>query len=232
MNSDILHKVALAKSTASAKRDLSEKIESKNNPKRQDLIKSAIKDLERLTEDLTNWLSKSSSDNLLRHSVKAELADTYGMLGGLYRRLEELDKSIEMYKLGKDIEVEGLLESTYNRVNYIVLTVLQNPESLAEESTLQLIGDTANIVQRQVDGTRYDQWWAWADLGQLYLLSGKNYEATKSYRNFIPKVNSRALVSHLNVLRSLQAALQGTKPDIAHMIVRIIEELSEYTLNT
>src|ERR1700730_18009845 len=47
--------------------------------------------------------------------VRAELADTYGMKGGIFRRAGELDSALAAYTTGAGIEETDNLPATYNR---------------------------------------------------------------------------------------------------------------------
>ena len=57
-----------------------------------------------------------------RKLIRMERADTYGMKGGVYRRLGQEEKALDMYEEGLK-EEEKDKESTYNLVNTITLAV-------------------------------------------------------------------------------------------------------------
>jgi hypothetical protein len=61
-----------------------------------------------------------------------ELADCWGIRGGIYREEGEVGKAIDAYDKGYALEVDPKYEiaSTYNTVNRLVLRLLRDPRSL------------------------------------------------------------------------------------------------------
>jgi len=64
----------------------------------------------------------------------SELADCWGILGGIYREEGDIKKAIDAYDSGYKFEKEPKYEiqSTYNTVNRLVLPLLTHPELLKE----------------------------------------------------------------------------------------------------
>jgi hypothetical protein len=117
-----------------------------------------------------------------RSNVAHRLSDSWGRLGGMFRRANRLDDAIDAYRVGKDIEAEfGLLDS-YNLGNWIAVRVLRDPGAVGAMHAE--IDQAMRLLSRQVEGARRDQWWAWADLGMLALLDGEPALARAAYEGF------------------------------------------------
>src|SRR5207247_2062200 len=80
----------------------------------------ALSILTQATEQLEKFREDQSIDEDSAKEVRAALADTYGMKGGIYRRLNQLQKALEQYRLGCEIEKQDK-QSTYNLSNVITL---------------------------------------------------------------------------------------------------------------
>ena len=110
-------------------------------------------------------------------SVRAELADSWGMKGGILRRAGRLPEALDAYKKGLEYESGD----SYNLTNSVVLRLLINP--LQFHQSRAQIEDARAEVDRQRP-VRSSQWWFWADLGLLELLSGQEDRALDAYRHF------------------------------------------------
>lgn len=116
------------------------------------------------------------------------------------------------------------IQDSYNMANAIVLKILMYPETL--NSQMDEIISARDIVQKQVYGPRIDQWWAWADLGILSLLSGNLIEATQAYERFWEAgARVQDCNSTLDVLRDLSQALRTSHNSVADSINQIIGRL-------
>jgi len=153
------------------------------------------------------------ADDDYKETLSRELADCYGMKGGIYRRWAALDtahskamlrKAAEMYNEGLKYEIND----SYNLFNSIVIQVLLEPMSI--DKHYPRINECVVVIQEQVKGSRIDQWWAWADLGLCNLLLGKEDDARLAYERFT-RTGSRAqdYDSILSVLKNLESAFQG-----------------------
>jgi hypothetical protein len=115
------------------------------------------------------------------------------------------------------------LADIYNRTDVITLEVLRDPGRLpALGVTVQ---ETLAVVQAQTEGQRRTQPWAYADLGLLNLLAGRDHAARTAYLNFVRTGPERPYAeSTLDVLRALRAAV-ATVGDVAGFdeAVRIVE---------
>jgi tetratricopeptide (TPR) repeat protein len=168
------------------------------------------------------------SPNLLsrRNRIAEKLADVYGQQGGRYRSMGDLDKALEKYVRGREIEQDaryGIVNS-YNLTNSLVVPILQDPANLAK--SLESIRKAAGEVARQARGKRRDQWWSWADLGLLSLLSGDEDQALEAYRQFLRAGARDADVARtIDLLRELRDCLREAEPDIARRFGVAIEFL-------
>lgn len=145
-----------------------------------------------------------------RKECAHRLADYWGRLGGIYRRADMVPEGIEAYGHGKEIERRYQLDDSYNRTNWIVLTLLQDPGKLG--ALEREINEAIDLIQAQVQGPRRDQWWAWADLGLVCQLGGRPVESEVAYEHF-RQAGARPAdyKSVLPVLEQLQATFEPSE---------------------
>src|ERR1700693_4132274 len=170
---DIFLQVTTLKESAKANRDFSD-------------YESALEDLNQAVEVLMQEASTTHEDSYKDH-IDRELADCYGMKGGIFRRLAQtkqsdaklfklyLEKAKDCYKNGKEFEKDD----SYNLSNFIIINILIDPMQLIYQQPS--IADVLAKIQEQVMGKRRDQWWAWSDLGLFKLLSGDKQGALEAY---------------------------------------------------
>ena len=167
---------------------------------------------------------ETTNDDGERHEAARKLADHYGQLGGVCRRAGQLKSALDSYTRGAKLEQDWQLDDSYNRTNAIILTLLIDPGRLPA-----LVGEiekTAELIRSQVDRTRRDQWWAWADLGVLNLLVGRQHDALWAYDHFASTGALRGdYESTLTVLRELRASLFQVQPARAAALAGTIEHL-------
>ncbi len=147
----------------------------------------ALSDLEEAVEILTGPTDASLGGGSSR--VAAELADTFGMIGGIERRWglstagaerqRHLERSVIAYDEGFGLErsLPHAEESTYNRVNRLIGRVLLDPNVLAAagDPTADLSGDlrqAEEILTDQLLSARQKDPWGYSDLGIIRLLRG------------------------------------------------------------
>jgi tetratricopeptide (TPR) repeat protein len=149
-----------------------------------------------------------------QNTLAFHLADCLGMKGGNLRRLDRLPEALACFKHGRTYEESKHLNvpSSYNLVNAIVLPL----ETGTRTAELQddLTGAVV-AIQRQVDGERRNDRWAWADLGQCQLLLGDRDGAIKSYKRVRELGNAETVESVVTVLRRLARAIGKTEPKMA-----------------
>ena len=67
-----------------------------------------------------------------RKEYAHRLSDYWGRLGGIYRKADMTEEAVEAYRHGMEIEKEYRLDDSYNRTNWIVLQVLDDPARLPD----------------------------------------------------------------------------------------------------
>jgi hypothetical protein len=145
-------------------------------------IESQRKSVGILQDELDSLEADSLASADERKECAHRLSDHWGRLGGIYRRANMDPEGIDAYRHGMEIERQYQLEDSYNRTNWIVLTLLQDPAKL--DGLGHEINQTIDLIQAQVQGPRRDQWWAWADLGLVCQLGGRVREAQEAYEHF------------------------------------------------
>lgn len=120
--------------------------------------------------------------------IAAQLADCWGMLGGVYRAEGKLPLAREAYDAGAVYESSrrfGIL-NTYNQVNRLIVRIMERPELLSPAAPPvtdlpgtpaapmhQLLHQTTEEIERQLREGRMDRPWALADLVMVRLLGGQ-----------------------------------------------------------
>lgn len=164
--------------------------------------------------------------------IRTELADTFGMKGGVYRRFDNpprLEDALSEYKKGRAIEkIDG--KSTYNLTNTITLRITLG-EALPTDSDMR---DDLKVatekLEQDTQGARDDEWWAWSDLGQFHLLRNELDEARRSYERALKTGPTRGECKrHITILKELANATKENVPVVARNIDEVIEELTRYS---
>ncbi len=170
--------------------------------------------------------------------LKAELADTYGMMGGIQRRWalllnggdrqRHLAMSVAAYDEGfryeQDLQPNDA--STYNRINRLVGRVLLDPHVLQED------GDTASevaeelrkaeeILTEQIGSARQKDPWGYCDLGTIRLLRGTPDALLTFYE--LDRLRPPAFVydSALATLEPLCEVASDLRPDLAQAVAQL-----------
>ena len=150
--------------------------------------------------------------------IRVELADTYGMKGGVYRRQKKLHDAFGEYKKGREVEKIDE-QSTYNLSNVIALGVSEEKISPLETGMQADIEKAITELKKKTGGTRTDEWWAWSDLGQLYLLQADVDRAVEVYaraRKTGPATDEYQ--RHIAGLKQLLEVTRQTAPEVAGAI--------------
>jgi tetratricopeptide (TPR) repeat protein len=137
----------------------------------------------------------------------ADVADLLGVRGGLLRRLGRLDKALESYQAGAEIETRHNLPVTYNRANAAKVALISGNRSLGQlHEELVALGEA---LERRLstDERAADDAWLWADLGDVRLLLDDEDGAVAAYRTFGAKARTDSPTSALAVLRQIANAL-------------------------
>lgn len=215
-----LHKVQTLQSRAKAH------TRRKEWPSAEAVLRRAIDELKQALQAGGRETGETGPSGSSRNEIARALADSYGMLGGVYRRQALLLKAIEAYTSGREVEQDEQYDiiDSYNLTNSVVLPVVVEPTRL--NADLPEIQRAADVLKGQVQGKRRDQWWAWADLGLLALLSEQQEVADDAYRQF-RRNGARAsdFDSTIAVIQECQEALQRAHPAVAERLQTTIVTL-------
>lgn len=159
--------------------------------------------------------------------VLAELADTHGMKGGNFRRTGELDAALQAYAAGAEIEVSENLSTTYNRSNVITLSITAKELSPMGDAIRKHLASVIGHLEVETAGSRSDEWWAWSDLAQFYLLNGEPDKARTCYTNALSKTGATAeeIRRHATILGELADKIKDSAPKISASILSAVKEL-------
>jgi tetratricopeptide (TPR) repeat protein len=169
--------------------------------------------IELLETELGQRRSQTNADEPAPQDVRAlaaQLADCFGSMGGILRRLGSHEEALIYYQKGRDIEQNPIyrISNSYNQVQWLVLQVLLGP-NLIEDGKLSSDLDLAiQSLRRQIMGARSADPWAHSDLGLLLTLKGEKVAAERAWDevgalNPLPSVYT----SGLPVLKDLAKAL-------------------------
>jgi tetratricopeptide (TPR) repeat protein len=169
--------------------------------------------------------------------LAAELADTYGIVGGVQRRWglslspidpdrqRHLSDSADAYDKGFRYEERlGPNEaSTYNRINRLVGRVLLDPQVLQAGGDPNLDGElqkAEEIVTEQLRSIRQRDPWAYCDLGTIRLLRGKAdaLDAFHALDRLRPRPPTFVYESTLATIEQLSDAAGSIRPTLADAV--------------
>src|SRR5260370_37422267 len=130
----------------------------------REAIMEAIRSLQDLgTPDLSS--PKRASETEI--TIAEQLADCWGILGGVYRSQGDLDEARKAYDEGYKYESSNRFNvlNTYNRVNRLVVRILAKPDLLSDSAPLvedieepatmrQLLGKADEEIELQLRAVR------------------------------------------------------------------------------
>jgi len=232
--SDFLKEINDKKTSAKNRRDL------RRYDRAAALLKQAIDlaDHEYSTTNVPEW----------RATVVSELADCWGILGGVERRwaldpnsdaeqrTTHLRQSISAYDKGFEYESSALpgSASTYNRLNRLISRLLLNPERLVADGNAadQEPGRTVNVraeltvIRNQIEQDKIESVWTAADFALLNVLLGRQ-DAASAYSAFEKmQVPDFACQSALDVVAPLAAVDLVTAGELKNAEKRLTALLS------
>lgn len=189
----------------------------------------AIDDLREAIRFLRARMAATSSS--FPNSLATELADVYGLMGGVQRRWglklngvdrqHHLKESVAAYDEGfyyeKDLHSKDA--NTYNRVNRLVGRVLLDPHVLNEVTDELLM--TEVILDEEIGSARQKDPWAYCDLGTIQLLLG-NPDALLTFQK-LDRMLPPAFVygSTLSTLEPLCQVVGDLRPDCRRAIAQL-----------
>ncbi len=152
-------------------------------------------------------------------AVAEQLADCWGIIGGVYRAQGDLEGARVAYDNGYAYESSKRFNilNTYNRVNRLVVRILQCPQLLSDPPPLvtnvakhekqtmpELLGEASEEIERQLRKGRQDRAWALADCAMVRLLGGLDgVDRTLNDLDSISKNDPFPYHSMLKVIREL-----------------------------
>lgn len=142
----------------------------------------------------------------------SEAVEVLGARGGLLRRLDDNLAALSSYRAGAELEREYDLASTYNRMNYIKVSLIGGAE------TIDGLGERLSELNKSVehrlatDERAADDAWIWADKGDTLLLLNRVDEAAAAYQRFRKKAETGSTRVTLAVLREISGALTDREP--------------------
>jgi hypothetical protein len=146
------------------------------------------------------------------------MADTHGIQGGVYRRAGDNAHALEQYRSGAKYEEQDRL-STYNMANVITLEITCEQRSPDDPDVHKKLVQVIDQLEGETLGARQDEWWAWFDLGQAYLLSGRLPDGRRCYERAIATgARSGDIERHVQVLEDLRDAPAVTATHISRDI--------------
>lgn len=185
---------------------------------------AAIQPCEVYLRDLGATVPKDSDK--MRRAAR-ELADSYGVAGGILRRMKDYPEALKMYEKGAKLEVDPQLqiENSYNLTNALVTKVIADPNTLSENH--EEVERARRLVERQLQQTRRQDWWAWADLGTLALLESNPRLAVNAFVRFRDQgASSSNCEKASTVVREIGEALSPIAPEIARSTQEIVHILT------
>jgi len=159
--------------------------------------------------------------------VRAELADTFGMKGGVYRRENKLAEALSAYKKGLELEKQGGT-STYNLGNVIAPSIAQDGLSPEAQPLSDYLARGIEVLSKATRSVRRDEWWAWADMAQFLLLAGQPEKAREAYANGRRQAgpSNEDVQRHVSVLLELSRETAKTAPKVSASLQAAAQELT------
>ncbi len=188
-----------------------------------DAFDTAIKELNQL-------LAEGVLNERDAFEARAEMADTFGMKGGTYRRWQDMSNNLGLalgqYRKGLEIEREQK-QSTYNSSNVITLSIALEKRPL-DEKMLQVLDSVVERLEKETRGPRADEFWAWADLAQFYLLRKDRLKASDAYHEALQRgPKAEEVKRHLDLLRDLAEGTLAFDREMSDGITATIGELEQ-----
>lgn len=136
--------------------------------------------------------------------VASELAETYGLLGGIHRRRGALEHAVAAYDRGRSYEAADRyqLESTYASLNWVVTSVIADPASLEGEG--EVAGELGRLrrgLARRTEGSEAFDPWLEGDVALAAVLSGESGE--DAWRSFLRSAPVSAVEAYAATIAKL-----------------------------
>lgn len=198
----------------------------------------ALDDLNEAIDILLERVPVGADNRGIPDSIASDIADTYGMIGGVERRwglvldgsgrAGHLEASVIAYDKG--FEYERRLSSndatTYNRINRLVGRVLIDPFILKVGRDLSVnffreLKRAEKLVMEQLDSFRMRDPWAYCDLAVIQLLRGSG--SALASLNELDLIRPPVFVyeSTLETLAPLSEIASVVRPELAEAVQRL-----------
>ena len=134
-------------------------------------------------------------------------------------------RALDAYQSGLKYEGDSRygIDDSYNRVNTIVMRLLDDPGAIKREA--KTLDEAITLVTAQTAGPRRNQWWAWADLGLCQLLRGDVPAAKRAYDRLKAGAKPTDYESTIEVLQQLLERFSGANPQVTRDLEQGIEHL-------
>jgi tetratricopeptide (TPR) repeat protein len=173
-------------------------------------LNSALETIE--TNNWRKWFEMGFESSATLVSIVESVSDVYARVGGVYRRLGQLEDAIRILRIGADIEAsdDRFRRYTYNSVNRIVLELLAGALSSATQRHDELRALDKRL-HSLVSNERKSDTWAWADLAVINILLGE-FEASITQIEQSLSLSPNTWLSLRDTLSALAAARVSTEP--------------------
>jgi hypothetical protein len=130
--------------------------------------------------------------------IAVQLADVYGMLGGILRKHGDYLASAAAYDRGFHLESDPhfAMRNTYNALNRLITRILLSPGCLADPDLLpeeqeiefvdvrQQLAELCTLLEEQAAGARAADFWAAGDLSLACALAGDESGMNRGLEKF------------------------------------------------
>jgi tetratricopeptide (TPR) repeat protein len=208
----------------------------------------AIRALEALWQEFGPSIGAAGPDvSAEERRLVAELADAYGVSGGIHRSRGNFERAIQAYDRGMDFEVHPARNSpgSYNLVQRLANRALLRPEQIGvpewrvqEQDMREGLRQANDLLRTQVNGDRSKDPWAWADLLFVQLLrvvapaDDSDLDETWSKlhalmpRKFVYSSTRRAFEDLLKAMSTVADAQRSDAwKQVEHRLMRLVERL-------
>lgn len=165
----------------------------------------------------------------------SEMADCYGIMGGLYRRWglneisnpsiknQRLSESSKAYAKGSEYEKKTKFPSSYNSLNSQIALIFEQADIINENSFKNNLQKIKENIEKQINTYRKKDIWALADLFLIKLLL--NIDAQQSFKEFNagspPQFIFTSLLSTLEPLAKLNTLIKPRLNEAVDILKRL-----------
>ncbi len=181
-------------------------------------LDTAIELLEQAAGSLESSYSecdRQAAPTELERRLAAELAETYGLLGGAHRQRDDLANAVAAYGKGRVFEASDRygLGSTYASLNWVVTSVLADPSSLDRECdiTTELQRLRGALAEHEARLETFDPWTE-GDLALANVLGGADGE--EAWATFLKMAPDYAVGTYAGTVDRLSKLDTSRRPSL------------------